>query len=51
MVSVQDFKEANKPLKGGAAIVNVKNLQDALVGSDHPNLVHQVREEGHSAWP
>ena len=44
MVSVQDLDEALEALKGGADIVDVKNLQEALVGSAHPNVVKQVRD-------
>lgn len=44
MVSVQDLGEALEALKGGADIVDVKNLQEALVGSAHPRVVKQVRE-------
>ncbi len=42
MVSVQDPAEAIEALKGGADIVDVKNLQEALVGSAHPSVVKQV---------
>ena len=49
MVSVQDLYEAKQALKGGADIVDVKNLQEALVGSAHPNVVKQVRDEVPSA--
>ena len=45
MVSVQDLYEAKQALKGGADIVDVKNLQEALVGSAHPNVVKQIRTE------
>lgn len=45
MVSVQNLNEATQALKGGADIVDVKNLQEALVGSAHPLVVKQVREE------
>ena len=45
MVSVQDLYEAKQALKGGADIVDVKNLQEALVGSAHPKTVKQIREE------
>ena len=45
MVSVQDLYEAKQALKGGADIVDVKNLQEALVGSAHPNVVKQIRDE------
>ena len=43
MVSVQDLGEAMQALKGGADIVDVKNLQEALVGSAHPHIVRDVR--------
>ncbi len=43
MVSVQNLGEALEAERGGADVVDVKNLQEALVGSGHPNLVHQVR--------
>ena len=49
MVSVQDLYEAKQALKGGADIVDVKNLQEALVGSAHPNVVKQIRDEVPSA--
>ena len=49
MVSVQDLYEAKQALKGGADIVDVKNLQEALVGSAHPNVVKQIRAEVPSA--
>ncbi|MFL2803397.1 MAG: (5-formylfuran-3-yl)methyl phosphate synthase [Dehalococcoidia bacterium] len=45
MVSVQDLYEAKQALKGGADIVDVKNLQEALVGSAHPTTFKQVRDE------
>ena len=44
MVSVQNLAEALEALKGGADIVDVKNLQEALVGSAHPHVVKAVRE-------
>ena len=44
MVSVQDLAEALEALKGGADIVDVKNLQEALVGSAPPRVVKEVRE-------
>ena len=44
MVSVQNLPEALEALKGGADIVDVKNLQEALVGSAHPHVVRDVRE-------
>ncbi len=43
MVSVQNLQEALEAYNGGADIVDVKNLQEALVGSGHPNLVRTVR--------
>lgn len=43
MVSVQNREEALQALKGGADIVDVKNLQEALVGSAHPHVVRDVR--------
>ena len=49
MVSVQDLYEAKQALRGGADIVDVKNLQEALVGSAHPNVVKQIRDEVPSA--
>ena len=44
MVSVQNLPEALQALRGGADIVDVKNLQEALVGSAHPHVVKDVRE-------
>ena len=44
MVSVQNLKEALEALKGGADIVDVKNLQEALVGSANPWVVKAVRD-------
>ncbi len=52
MVSVQNVAEALEALKGGADIVDVKNLQEALVGSAKPGVVKEVREAvppGHHA--
>ena len=49
MVSVQNLPEAEQALRGGADIVDVKNLQEALVGSAEPGLVKQVRETVPSA--
>ena len=43
MVSVQNLEEALQALKGGADIIDVKNLQEALVGSAHPHIVRDVR--------
>ena len=42
MVSVQNLPEAIEALRGGADIVDVKNLQEALVGSAEPGLVKEV---------
>jgi uncharacterized protein (UPF0264 family) len=44
MVSVQNLDEAMHALKGGADIVDVKNLQEALVGSANPWVVEQIRD-------
>jgi uncharacterized protein (UPF0264 family) len=44
MVSVQNLAEALEAERGGADIVDVKNLQEALVGSGHPLLVQEVRD-------
>ena len=44
MVSVQGLPEALEALAGGADIVDVKNLQEALVGSAKPGVVKQVRD-------
>ena len=44
MVSVQNLTEAHEALRGGADIVDVKNLQEALVGSAHPHVVRDVRQ-------
>ena len=43
MTSVQNLPEALEALRGGADIVDIKNLQEALVGSAHPNVVGEVR--------
>ncbi len=43
MVSVQNVDEALEAEQGGADVVDVKNLQEALVGSGHPSTVRQVR--------
>ena len=43
MVSVQDMPEALEADRGGADIIDIKNLQEAMVGSGHPMLVEQVR--------
>lgn len=44
MVSVQNLHEAHEAMKGGADIIDVKNLQEALVGSAKPNVFKAVRE-------
>ena len=44
MVSVQNLAEALEALDGGADIVDVKNLQEALVGSAHPRVVKEIRD-------
>ena len=44
LVSVQNMAEALEADKGGADIIDIKNLQEALVGSGHPDLVEEVRE-------
>jgi len=44
MVSVQNVDEALQALKGDADIVDVKNLQEALVGSAEPQVVADVLE-------
>lgn len=43
MVSVQNLPEALEAVKGGADIVDIKNLQEALVGSAHPRVAQEVR--------
>ena len=43
MVSVQNMEEALEAAQGGADVVDVKNLQEALVGSGHPHIVKAVR--------
>ena len=43
MVSVQNVEEALEAQQGGADVVDVKNLQEALVGSGHPSIVREVR--------
>lgn len=44
MVSVQNLPEAKEAMKGGADIIDVKNLQEALVGSAKPGIFKAVRE-------
>ena len=44
LVSVQNMAEALEADRGGADIIDVKNLQEALVGSGHPNLIREVRD-------
>ena len=43
MVSVQNLPEAVEALEGGADIVDVKNLQEALVGSAEPGVIQDIR--------
>src|SRR5262249_11386091 len=43
MVSVQNMEEALEAERGGADIVDIKNLQEAMVGSGHPMLARDVR--------
>jgi hypothetical protein len=43
MVSVQNMEEALEAERGGADIVDIKNLQEAMVGSGHPMLAKAVR--------
>ena len=43
MVSVQNVAEALEAEQGGCDVVDVKNLQEALVGSGHPSIVQDVR--------
>ena len=43
MVSVQNVAEALEAEQGGADVVDVKKLQEALVGSGHPSIVRDVR--------
>ncbi len=43
MVSVQNFEEGLEAHEGGADIVDIKNLQEALVGSAHPRLAKRLR--------
>ena len=45
MVSVQNVEEALEADRGGADVVDVKNLQEALVGSGHPSVVQEVRSQ------
>lgn len=44
MVSVQNMAEALEAERGGADVIDVKNLQEALVGSGHPILVKEARD-------
>lgn len=44
MVSVQNLPEAHEAMRGGADIIDVKNLQEALVGSAKPGVFKAVRE-------
>lgn len=43
MVSAQNLEEAMEAERGGADIVDIKNLQEAMVGSGHPMLAREVR--------
>ena len=43
LVSVQNMQEALEADRGGADIIDIKNLQEALVGSGHPHLVREAR--------
>lgn len=43
MVSVQDLGEALEAVRGGADIVDVKNLREATVGSNFPPVIKSVR--------
>ena len=43
MVSAQNLEEALEAEKGGADIIDIKNLQEAMVGSGHPMLAREVR--------
>ena len=51
MVSVQNLDEAMHALKGGADIVDVKNLQEASVGSANPWVVEQIPRRHPRASP
>jgi (5-formylfuran-3-yl)methyl phosphate synthase len=43
MVSAQNMDEAMEAERGGADIIDIKNLQEAMVGSGHPMLAREVR--------
>jgi uncharacterized protein (UPF0264 family)/TusA-related sulfurtransferase len=43
LVSAQNMDEVLEADKGGADIIDVKNLQEAMVGSAHPLLVREAR--------
>ena len=45
LVSAQNMDEVYEADKGGADIIDVKNLQEAAVGSAHPSLVAEARKE------
>ncbi len=45
MVSVQNVAEALEAERGGADVVDVKNLQEAMVGSGHPSVVREIRSQ------
>ena len=44
MVSVQNLHEAKQAMQGHADIIDVKNLQEALVGSAKPTIFKSVRD-------
>ncbi len=44
MVSVQDLDEATEAVRGGADIVDVKNLKEMTVGSNFPPVIRSVRQ-------
>lgn len=43
LVSAQNMDEVMEADRGGADIIDVKNLQEAMVGSAHPHLVREAR--------
>lgn len=44
MVSVQDLKEAQESVQGGADIVDVKDLREVTIGSNVPSVIKEVRD-------
>src|SRR5271157_4258571 len=44
MVSVQDLEEAREAVRGGADIVDVKNLKETIIGSNFPPVIREVRD-------